>query len=314
MKKLRIICKPIAFIAILLLILRGLSPFFLQNGDPISNFQKSRGILSQPKGTIDVLVLGDSESYTSFSPMELWETYGYTAYVSGLPARYVSDALEVMEKALQEQHPKYVMIETNMLFREKRDVNYDVQEIFNRYALPFMPIFKNHDAWKHMDPSKLQPCFNWQDPLKGYYINTKAAPFQGSSPRPTDKVKKLSKKNLRYADKIKKLCDEYGATLIMYSAPSMKNWTYERHNGLSELASQLGIQHLDLNLEQKVAIDWQTDTSDAGDHLNFYGAIKVTGFLGEYLDRLNTLKDKRSETAYQRWNDDLRYYQERRPS
>ena len=39
------------------------------------------GIQKEQKDSIDMLVLGDSESMTSISPMELWKSTGITLYV-----------------------------------------------------------------------------------------------------------------------------------------------------------------------------------------------------------------------------------------
>lgn len=312
MKKLSVIIKPIAFLSILLLILHGLAPFFLQDGDAINSFQKSRGVFSQRENSIDILVLGDSESYTTVSPMEIWEQYGYTAYVSGLPARQVSDALEVLEEAIKQQHPKYVLLETNMLFRDKTNFYYGTSYLFDRYTLPFIPVFARHDAWKTMDFSTLKPCYEWRDPLKGYYINKKKVSYTGPKPSPTDKRGKLSKKNLSYIEQIKALCDENGSTLVMYSAPSMKNWTYEKHNRLVDLMQELGCEYVDLNLEDSIKIDWDNDTSDGGDHLNTFGAIKVSKYMGEYFDQKQTLKDKRNDASFADWNEDLLIYKEKK--
>ena len=44
----------------------------------------AHGFYSEPKNTIDVAVIGNSDAYSGFSPMELWKNYGYTSYVSGV--------------------------------------------------------------------------------------------------------------------------------------------------------------------------------------------------------------------------------------
>ena len=78
----------LAFLAGLLAILILLS--FLVN--PKNNSQEAGmkdptavGFWGEPKNSIDVLVLGDSESYSSIIPTQMWQQQGITSYVCGQP-------------------------------------------------------------------------------------------------------------------------------------------------------------------------------------------------------------------------------------
>ena len=82
----------LAFLAGLLAILILLS--FLVN--PKNNSQEAGmkdptavGFWGEPKNSIDVLVLGDSESYSSIIPTQMWQQQGITSYVCGSHAQSV---------------------------------------------------------------------------------------------------------------------------------------------------------------------------------------------------------------------------------
>ena len=80
----------------------------------------------------------------------------------------------------------------------------------------------------------------------------------------TTEQKKIEKMNLRYMDKIIKLCRENGADLLLYSGPSPVNYNFRKHNGLAAFAKKKGLTYLDLNLEE-LGINWETDTTDKGE-------------------------------------------------
>ena len=74
------------------------------------------GIQKEQKDSIDMLVIGDSESMTSISPMELWKSTGITSYICGQSGQRISESYYMLKHALDYQSPQVVLLETNMLF------------------------------------------------------------------------------------------------------------------------------------------------------------------------------------------------------
>ena len=88
-----------------------------------------------------------------------------------------------------------------------------------------------------------------------------------------------------------------------------RNWNKARHKEVVSVAKDLGLDFVDLNtLTKEVNMDWSKDTRDKGDHLNHFGTIKVTEYLGKYLNDLGIFSDRRSEEAYSSWNSTAEKY------
>jgi len=268
----------------------------------------ANGILAEPENTIDVLVVGDSESYAAVSPMQIWKEAGYTAYVCGTSSQELSYSYTMLDRAFQRQKPKIVILETLAVYRqmELRDVGLD--EISRR-----LPIFRYHDRWKSIRANDFGgiPQSSWTSFNKGHWTTKNIDPC-GNDPymTPTDSTPQIAPLNKWYVRAIKKLCEENGAQLLFLSTPSPINWNYERHNGIQALAQELDCEYIDLNLlNEQIKIDWSQDTHDKGDHLNHFGAVKVTQFLTEYLQEKAVLEDHRSDPAFAKWHEELKQHE-----
>ena len=104
MNNLKNIYKPIIFIFILFLILLGISGWFMPKNNVKGNGiheARSNGIFGEEKNTIDVLVIGDSESFTSISPLPIWNKYGFTMYNGGVSRQYMVDTYDYLNKVLK---------------------------------------------------------------------------------------------------------------------------------------------------------------------------------------------------------------------
>ena len=306
-EKIKPIIKSIIFILILLIILILLSILFVPKNNTVeAGMEKSRdlavGIYSEPKNTIDVLVVGDSESYSSFIPLEVWHNYGITSFVCGTPAQPLPMTISFVKDALKTQSPQIVLLEANTLYRRKKFTE-PIKEIVGN----ILPVFQYHNRWKSLNAQdwtgKIEYTFTVEE--KGYYYSDDQVSIDAKDYMEEDNAKsKIPQANKFYVKYIKKLCEDKGATMIMYNAPSAKNWSYRKHNGIVEFAKELGVEYIDMNtIQNKIPINWQTETRDQGDHLNYDGALKATKYIGKFLNNKKILPDHRKDPAYQSWNE-----------
>lgn len=310
MKCLKQIIKSVAFLAGLVIILLVLGPVLSpKNNSEDSGIEdvSANGILSEAKNTIDVVILGDSLSHTAISPMLLYKDYGITSYLCGSYGQYMYDTYRYLKRAFENQSPQIVLLETDTLYRK-----FDAADALASTIQCDFPVFRYHDRWKDITLTDFKgkikyTCINEYKGYRGKSIidGIPNEPYMIS----TDKKEDITILNQFYMDKIVKFCKEKGTELILVSTPSVMNCSYERHNGIQEIADKYGLEYVDMNLmSAEVPIDWETDTRDKGDHLNHKGAKKVTKYLGEFLSEKGTIIDRRNDITYARWDKSLDIY------
>ena len=108
--------KNAVFIAILLVLLMISSAIvdnIMSTNDSFVNERNKckYNIRDEKENTLDVLVVGDSLSYTAVSPMVLWKNYGITGYVCGQSGQRVDEAFYLLKNVYKTQKPKLVIIE-----------------------------------------------------------------------------------------------------------------------------------------------------------------------------------------------------------
>lgn len=267
----------------------------------------ANGILGEAENSVDILVVGDSESYSAISPMELWEQHGFTAYACGTTGQRLCETERFLRQAFVRQSPKLVILETNTIYTPVNIKNWLVCQAEQAFG-----VFKYHDRWKsfQIDDIFKPVAYTWTDALKGYSFSAAVNPApEGEYMIPTEESEKIPEMNRRYVKSMAEFCQENGATLLLVSTPSPKNWNYERHNGIRQMADEYGLTYVDMNLEkEKVPINWATETRDNGDHLNYSGMVKATEFMGNYLKEHYSLPDHRNDKYYAEWDESLQQY------
>lgn len=301
------ILKSIIFILILCILIE-LIPCLLFPNDNVKKYGiyniTTHSILGEDENTIDVVAIGDSLIYSSISPMEIWNSYGYTVFDSATPAQIISDTYENLKIAIQSQKPKIVLLEASVLFRDPKKRHWD--ERIATKVQNFIPMIKYHNNWKKIFLSKS----SWIDINKGYKYITKVEPSKKKDyMKYSDKTINILKNNLEYFEKIINLCDKNNVKLVLVSMPTQKNWNYSKHVKALEIAKEKNIEFIDLNMDSSLNIDWEKETKDKGVHLNYLGAKKVSKYIGNYLKSTNLLVDHRNDPDYNDWNIAYKKYQ-----
>ena len=85
------------------------------------------------------------------------------------------------------------------------------------------------------------------------------------------------------------LCEEHGITLILVKAPSLYPYWYpEWEDQIKAYAKAYELPYFNfLENIQEIGLDYQTDTYDAGLHLNRTGAEKLTRYFARCLKELS---------------------------
>lgn len=263
-------------------------------------------MFSERDNSIDVVYVGHSSVYFGVSPMEIYGEHGIAGYDVSQALLLPWETYRCLKDMYKKQRPRLVMLEVDQFF-------YDTPRyMFNSYAkrtvLDIFPFYESHLYWRD---GFGKPARN---PYKAYVKHKKVVPFTGdTSFEPTDEVYKMHKRHKKFLRKIMKLCAENGSAVAFFEVPSKYKYTYAKHNCAARCADEYGVKFLDMNLAEHadaIGIDWQTDTHDGGNHLNHFGAVKATRYLGGWIKANFELPDRRGDGQYSDWEDDLKKYRE----
>lgn len=300
-KILRLLLFPLAVLAVLAVLGLVLVP---KNNDLESGiyYPNAMGPLGEPADSLDYLIIGDSEVCAAFIPMQVWRDTGIAGYCCSTTDQKLYETEQIAKAVLKNQHPKIVFLETNVFFHEMNRL-----DIIEAKLKEYIPAYKYHDRWKNLTLRDLNPRVNYtyRETEKGYYASTGIEAADDSwYLLPSEDTAVLPKANLRLINRILEEVAAVGATPVFITSPNTMNWDTGRYNGMCALSQSLGVAYVDMN-RQDLGIDWETDSRDAGDHLNNSGAVKATRWITEYLKASGHFTDKRTAPAYAPWNQDL---------
>ena len=90
--------------AALVIALAGISRIVLpkhnQDAHGPNNYEAAHGIFAEPENSVDLLFLGDSETYCAITPLELWHNHGIASYISATGAQRLPLTLSMLNRVL----------------------------------------------------------------------------------------------------------------------------------------------------------------------------------------------------------------------
>ena len=344
MRKIKLCAALAVFAAILILLQALLVPKYMEH----SPEGALTGEYYANAGNNDVIFIGDCEVYENFSPITLWEEYGITSNIRGSAQQTIWQSYYLMEETFQYETPKVIVFNVlSMKYDTPASTGRQSQrEAYNRMTLDTMrwstskwnaifaslteeekewesvftylfPLLRYHDRWSELTQEDFTYWFH-RDTVShnGYLMQTGVKPYTTAYVEPPLADNSFGENSWYYLDKMVELCKEQGVQLVLIKAPSLYPiWWEEWDEQIREYADENDLLYINLlDHQEEIGIDWNTDTYDAGLHLNVYGAEKASAWFGRILAEECGVPDHRNEeTIAALWSDKVaNYYEQKR--
>lgn len=298
-------------------------------------------------GNNDVVFIGDCEVYENFSPITLWEEYGIPSIIRGSPQQMIWQSYYLMEDTFRCETPKVMIFNVlSMQYDTPESTgNATRREAYNRMALDGMdwssskwnailasmtgeektwegmitylfPILRYHDRWSQLTQEDFQYWLK-RDTVShnGYLMQTGIKPASDPYAQPPRSDYAFGENAWYYLDKMVDLCEAHGTRLVLIKSSSLYPvWWWEWEEQIESYAREKGLLYVNLlEYEQEIGIDWNTDTYDAGLHLNVYGAEKASRWFGKVLTEECGLTSRKEDAALSSlWAEKVRNYNQQK--
>lgn len=335
----RIVFRVSCFIIVFCLIFYSLTSVLSPKWNYYFSPSYTTSFYDQQKNSIDVLFIGSSSYYRGTSPLTIWKDFGFTSYTrasANLPALLM---YYYLVESLKTQHPRVVVLDASLIFREYDvdefegalrhaidPMNFSIEKIrainevvtrskTQTYTSYLFPLLRYHSRWQELqreDFHIFEKPKNFHD--RGSFLKfekvTQVVP--DGFMRPNLRTVDFDDWSFYYFDKTIQLCEEQNIDVLFLTLPRLY-WNYEKFNSIQKIADEHQITYLDLTLPENfsaTSIDVSSDYFDNG-HLNVYGAIKVSKYLGAYLKERYRFTDNRLNPEFEKWNTDLRIFEDK---
>ncbi len=254
----------------------------------------------------DVIFLGDCEVYENFDPAVIEEETGLKTYIRGSAQQLIWQSYYLLEDTLRYETPKAVVFNVlSMKYDEPQN------EAYNRLTLDGMewsgakigainasmtddesfityvfPILRYHDRLRDLGEEDFKYFFaSPRITTDGSYLRDGVLAGNEQIVAKPLVQDDFGATAWEYMEKMRRLCEANGITLILIKAPSIYPVWYTEWDGrISDYAGAHGLNYINLyNRRGYAGISFETDTYDGGLHLNRTGAQKLSHYFAPIL-------------------------------
>ncbi len=292
------------------------------------------GFYLEPENSLDVVLIGASELYTSFNSPLAWEEFGFTSYSLATPAFPGNLYQSALTEVLKRQSPKLVIFEINgFLYSDKAMCEEAKQRKwidnipFSRNKLEtiranipkeeqysyLFPLFKYHTNWENLQ--KCTANVTAQLILKDNgYMRTKSFNVAANIDTSTDLEKKdpvlgdLAKKKLK---ELLEYCREQDLNQVLFMrCPHKETLGKKGRKTFAEIEALVEAYGYDFvnfdNRYEEVGLDLAKDFYNP-QHMNIFGMQKYTYYLGEYITKRYNIESEHEDAIAEQWDSCAEY-------
>ncbi|MBQ6153713.1 MAG: hypothetical protein IJJ15_08205 [Ruminococcus sp.] len=314
--------------------------FFFCNAD--NNSVRLQGYYMEDKGSLDVVIIGASESYYDYVPGYAYDQYGFTSYAYGTPSTTIFNYKTMLKEVLRTQNPKVIFIELNGAYYDDTDLDDDINlrnysdhiplnenkiELINKCVEGdkleyYMPIIKFHSAWRDY-PSGLgfpvgmiENQIRGYSTLKGIRTNIETNQYKRKSQVGPVNLAKTEPLNPRAEEALRDLlqyCKDENLDNVVFgrfphNVEGVNLKRFQRSNTTKGIVEEYGYDFICFDVNGNDRYDITTDFFNL-EHLNIYGQQKFTDDFSRCLiDNYGLGQSELTEKQKEEWKDCARYY------
>ena len=321
LKAVRSAAKCIAFLCVLFsLIISTYDALSWKDtlGDYISSVDQ---LYATEDNMMDVVFTGSSHTYCSISPALLWGENGISAFNMTTSGQDKNSTCHYLMELLKTQSPEVVFVEMYGLAFDEHIVegnvhrnmmgmplsansiglidDYVTDETMNLNYKIRWPIV--HTRYKELEKYDFV-TYDFTEYGRGtdfaYYATPVSYPMAAQAYTEVG----LTETNRAWLDELYALSQEHDFELVFFVAPAGVTVVQQGQiNAASLYAKELGIDFIDFNqFSIAMGLDYMNDFLD-DQHLNGYGAEKLTRYFADYIKGHYDLEDHRGEEGYEQW-------------